>query len=1287
MTSSGPSPTAPDHRDLQAPTKRLTQTRQARDVALALLGAATFAGLVCLVLAIQLRAWQPAVIAASILPYGAAVVFGLRLFRQNHFETGTWIIVSGLSFLCLIVTGLVEAIGFILGPLLVMLVLLVTSQTLPWKQARRAVLASIIIGLAISVLDQIKLPFRLSFPGLTIFTVMLAAIIGFLACGFLMVRQFRYYALRAKLIVVLLAASVISATTVSLVLILNTRQVLIDKANQTLFAAATSTADRLDNFVQGSVEAIQVEAKLPGLIDFLTLPAAQQLNSAQSERAMNELRALLASKVQLYIRSYALLDRSGRNVADTNPDDIGTDESKRDYFLDPMQDEQTYISPVEFEETNESTLYFSTPVRNDREEVIGLLRVRYKAVILQHWIALNNEQAGLQSFAALLDENHILLAHGLKLELVAQSIMPLQSARAAQLQSLHRLPKLPLDSLALNLPDLEAGLDHATSQPFFEAALTPFDDRPSSAAVVPMKTRPAWSVVFFQPQAVFLAPVEDQTRATTLLACVMACVITGAALVLSQRIMRPIARLTAVARKVAAGDLRVRARVESNDEIGVLATTFNSMTGRLQTLIQSLEQQVARLTSTQTALRESEDRFRTIFEAVNDAVLVYDLATCRILDVNHKTCEMYGYTRSEICQLNTQDLSSGAPPYTHAEALGWMQKAAGGEPQIFEWRAKAKDGRLFWVEENIRRATIGGQERLLVAARDITERKMARENVIEREQALRRQNEYLSALHATTLALIDRLDLSDLLEAIVGRAGLLLGMPHGFIDLIMPDAGYAEVRVGVGIYNQLAGYRTPINEGVSGRVWQTGQPFRIEDYDVWPERPLNFPTGLLHTLVGVPLKSGSQVIGVLGLAHAEAGLTINDEQVDLLSRFAELASIALDNARLYTAAQHELQERQRVEAELRLSEEKFYKAFHSTPVMMTIENSEDQFIDVNKAFVETLGYSRAEVIGQRVSELPIWESSEDRERIKRAFGSQDTLKDLELRFRHKLGQTGVILMSAEKIELNGRAHILTAMLDITERKRAEAEREALIQELENKNAELERFAYTVSHDLKSPLITIRGFLGFLEEDARAGRLDRLKADIARIENATSKMQLLLNDLLDLSRVGRLINPPEEVSLQVLVREALALVAGRIAGRKVQIEIAPGLSTVYGDHARLLEVMQNLLDNAVKFMGDQPQPRVEIGQRAAETGLPVYYVRDNGIGIERRYHQKVFGLFDKLEVNSEGTGVGLALVKRIIEVHGGHVWIESAGSGTGTTVCFTLPAPPLIPTQQESQDAQ
>ncbi len=256
--------------------------------------------------------------------------------------------------------------------------------------------------------------------------------------------------------------------------------------------------------------------------------------------------------------------------------------------------------------------------------------------------------------------------------------------------------------------------------------------------------------------------------------------------------------------------------------------------------------------------------------------------------------------------------------------------------------------------------------------------------------------------------------------------------------------------------------------------------------------------------------------------------------------------------------------------------------------------------------------------------------------------------------------------SAERLESLNRQ----LQSEIAEHKRAETEREALITELEVKNAELERFTYTVSHDLKSPLITIGGFLGLLEQDVAGGDVERVKGDIKRIEGAAGKMQCRLDELLELSRIGRLVNPPEEVLLRELAREAVDLVAGRITERGVQIEILPDLPLIFGDHPRLLEVLQNLIDNAVKFMGEQPKPHIEIGarQNGDET---VCYVRDNGIGIEPCYHDKIFGLFNRLNQDSEGTGVGLALVKRIVEVHGGRIWVESEGQGKGSTFCFTI----------------
>ncbi len=228
---------------------------------------------------------------------------------------------------------------------------------------------------------------------------------------------------------------------------------------------------------------------------------------------------------------------------------------------------------------------------------------------------------------------------------------------------------------------------------------------------------------------------------------------------------------------------------------------------------------------------------------------------------------------------------------------------------------------------------------------------------------------------------------------------------------------------------------------------------------------------------------------------------------------------------------------------------------------------------------------------------------------------------------------------SESISLNRALNVARIYAqDITERKKATLERENLIAELGRKNAELERFTYTVSHDLKSPLITIKGFLGFLEENAKAGNLQQMDSDITRIRNAADKMQDLLGDLLELSRIGRIVNPPTRISFGELAREAVELVSGDISRRGVHVEIAPDLPDVSGDHARLLEVMQNLVENGVKFMGSQAEPRICIGVRY-DREKAAFFVSDNGIGIDPKFQPKIFGLFEKLDRGTEGTGVG------------------------------------------------
>jgi light-regulated signal transduction histidine kinase (bacteriophytochrome) len=236
----------------------------------------------------------------------------------------------------------------------------------------------------------------------------------------------------------------------------------------------------------------------------------------------------------------------------------------------------------------------------------------------------------------------------------------------------------------------------------------------------------------------------------------------------------------------------------------------------------------------------------------------------------------------------------------------------------------------------------------------------------------------------------------------------------------------------------------------------------------------------------------------------------------------------------------------------------------------------------------------------------------------------------------------------------------------------EAEQARLILELEAKNTELERFTYTVSHDLKAPLITIRGFLGFLQRDVALNNTARLKADIQRISEATEKMQRLLADLLRLSRIGRVTNPMEDVPFGQIVQDAAERVSGQIREHGVHMKIAGDLPPIHADRERIVEVIQNLLDNAVKFMGPQPEPHIEIGCKGTgQDGKPIFFVKDNGIGIAAQFHDRIFGLFNKLNPETEGTGIGLALVRRIIEIHEGRIWVESE-PGKGSTFYFTLP---------------
>jgi signal transduction histidine kinase len=266
-------------------------------------------------------------------------------------------------------------------------------------------------------------------------------------------------------------------------------------------------------------------------------------------------------------------------------------------------------------------------------------------------------------------------------------------------------------------------------------------------------------------------------------------------------------------------------------------------------------------------------------------------------------------------------------------------------------------------------------------------------------------------------------------------------------------------------------------------------------------------------------------------------------------------------------------------------------------------------------------------------------------------------------------ELGELARALHTMSRDVRTHQAALQEETARLRRAEGERSELLADLGRKNAELERFTYTVSHDLKSPLVTIQGFAGMIASDLGPNAPEQVRRDLARITAATNKMQSLLTDLLELSRVGRIVNPVEDVAFGDLAREAVELLQGQLTEKSVEVRIDEGLPTVKVDRRRLLEVLQNLVENAAKFLVPGRPPRIEIGLRRGPE--PAFFVRDNGQGIDPAYSERIFNIFEKLDPKAEGTGVGLSLAKRIVEAHGGRIWTESSGLGSGTTFFFTL----------------
>jgi len=364
-------------------------------------------------------------------------------------------------------------------------------------------------------------------------------------------------------------------------------------------------------------------------------------------------------------------------------------------------------------------------------------------------------------------------------------------------------------------------------------------------------------------------------------------------------------------------------------------------------------------------------------------------------------------------------------------------------------------------------------------------------------------------------------------------------------------------------------------------------------------------------------------------------------------------------------------------------EEKFAKAFHSAPYALTLTRlSDGKIIDVNDTFFSMTGYDRTAVMGKNTVDFRLWEHDADRAAAVDALLKTGKVQGNEFSFRKKNGETMTGLFSAEIIAIDGDKSILSSIGDITARKRAEEDVRRLNEELESRvlqrtaqleasNRELESVSYSVSHDLRAPLRSIDGFsLALLEE--YGNKLDDTgKTYLERVRRATQKMGFLIDDMLKLLKVIRAEFHVESIDLSSMTRTIARGLQIKNPDSAVDVIIPEGI-VVQGDPYLMQTALAGLLDNAWKFTGSQAQPKIELGA-VIKDGETRYFIRDNGVGFDMAYVNKLFGTFQRLHTTDEfpGTGIGLATVQRVINRHGGRVWAEGE-VGKGATFYFTLP---------------
>lgn len=670
--------------------------------------------------------------------------------------------------------------------------------------------------------------------------------------------------------------------------------------------------------------------------------------------------------------------------------------------------------------------------------------------------------------------------------------------------------------------------------------------------------------------------------------------------------------------------------------------------------------------------------FETLVENSPDAItMVSDDRYFSYVNPAHE--KLFGWSLAEA---RTKQSFEYYPPQHRAEvwaAIQKMQQTGSFQGILSAWRKH--DPEPFPLEISLYQVhdDAGMNEGTVGIMRDVTAR-------LQTEASLRIQSEYLAALHETALALMNRRELTQLLATIITRAANLVGTLDGYIYLINEAASELEmqVAVGVGYYANRIGFPVKYGQGVAGKVWETGLPLAVNDYFSWSGHIPALEGDPYRSVVGVPLKSAAKIVGVIGLSYFDKGRTFTSSEIALLTRFAELASLAFDNARLFE--------------ELRHSQEKYQSVVNSVKEIIFQIDTKGRLTFLNPAWQDIMGYEVAESLGTFALDYVY---PEDRKSQVKLF--RELITGQKQQFRHEIrgvardGSIKWLEALGQVIKSGGIATgIAGTFIDTTERKQAEKNR----LELERKMLEVQKLeslgvlAGGIAHDFNNILVGVLANAGLAKQELEPQQPLVYKT-IEQIELAARRAADLTRQMLAYSGRGRLVVQP--LNLNALFQDLFELLHASLSKNiEVQYQLGQNLPLLEGDATQLGQVIMNLLINASEAIGavdkvngnNSKGGRIQVSTGCvwadrnylnstytASTDLPegnyVYFeVTDNGCGMTAETLSRIFEPF--FTTKFTGRGLGLAAVLGIVRSHCGALKVNST-PGQGTVMRVMFPA--------------